>query len=136
MRSFNAIRVLVVGLISLISSIAFAGGVCPKDQTLNEIKSGLLNKSISPDAKGTCVFLIPDPAKGKGKYAKVPVGDIAYRECAERGDEAVAFKWFSPEVMTFEQVSEKLTFLCGGACEGFPPTCPGVCYCVGATHCE
>lgn len=123
--------------VALLTTAAAAQGNCGlKDQTDPEIKASLLSNSITVDTKGTCVFLLPNPAKGTNKYMKVPVDNVSYKDCVTRAEEAVAAKWYPPSKMSFKAISDAIPNGCPSECSGFPATCPGICYCVGTTHCE
>ena len=126
-----------IALILLSSSLASAQSMCGlKDQTNNEIKVSLLANKIAPSNDGTCVFLLSDPEKGKGNYRKAAVQSVSYQECLERGEEAVAVKWFPKETMSYEEIVKIIPASCPSQCSGFPATCPGICYCVGTTSCK
>lgn len=131
-------KFLVAGLaMTLFSSQVLAQSACDaKDQTDGAIKASILTNAVMADSKGTCVFLLPDPAKGGKKYAKVPVKDVSYKDCVQRGEEAVAVKWFPEDRMNYKQIMDLVPNDCPSECSGFPGTCPGICYCVGTTHCE
>jgi hypothetical protein len=115
----------------------FAQSLCGvKNQTPKEVTDRISADRSIASSLGSCVFLVSAPEKGIRQYRKTAVGQLSYDDCARRGEDAVAFKWYPDSVMTLQQVEQQLTGGCGGPCEGFPPICPGICYCVGATHCE
>jgi hypothetical protein len=113
---------------------------CTKDQTSTAVKVDFLTKKISDSAKGACLFLLPAPEKGADKHSKVPVDGLTYWDCAKQGDEAIAFKWIPPSVMSYKEISDAiLVLVCSGPCPLIsPPTCPGVCFCTNPAplHCE
>jgi hypothetical protein len=128
----TALAVLIIFFASVFGQSAFAQSRCGvKNQTDKEVLASLVKTD-----SGTCVFLVPAPEKGLRQYSKTVREDLTFDDCATRGEDATAFKWYPLSAMSIEQIRQKVALKCGGACSGFPAICPGVCYCVGADHCE
>lgn len=123
---------------------------CSKNQTHQNIFEALRKqgKRLAADKLlGFGIFLVPAPENGILEYRIVSSKEpISYRECAKRGENCKAFKWFPQDIplefeegttvvfkdlAEFEQWRAKYNCEDYGCCIGCRE-CPPVCLCEGS----
>jgi hypothetical protein len=90
---------------------------CEKDQTPNEVFEYLETKSEKELKKkenqfGTGLFLVPDPEAGTFEEKVVTVESITYKDCSNRGQNCLAFKWIPQGYMSLTEIQEARVTAC------------------------
>lgn len=96
---------------------AGANGRFFRDQTRREhIETVNRKREDARTARGSGLFLVPDPEAGIREFKKIVIEDITYKECVLRGGTCSAFKWIPYAAIEKEKVRELVVTCAGGFC--------------------
>lgn len=113
---------------------------CEKDQTPKEVFEFLKSSKATVRGVGAEVglglFLVPDPESGVLEEKVVSVDGISYEECAKRGDNCLAYKWFPAGYRSAAAIQSERARTCGQWCGPDRDWCPGMCFCGRGNYCR